>query len=292
MKKAFFSVILTCYFIRCAIPANAQNSSARATFDKIWIDYDVTEDGVRGMRIHLKFTTYGMKDMDAYAAIYFMYDDERGGYIKDKNQKIRSSDGNVALYKALKPAYDPSEYNDLQLFMPYEEFDLSAGVYNLAMDVQVIYQKGGTISKLTNYKFKFTQPETTTATVSVTFDNLWVDYDVMEGGRKGMRIHAKFKTYSLKNVDGYLAVYFEKSNGDKLYTNNETYRSKSGQVAVFRSIKPQYDDAVYDDLQAFMPYDELNLPSGSYTLKMDADVIYKNGDMIKHLTYKEFTFSK
>jgi len=222
-----------------------------------------------------------------------LYNDDRGGVLKDKNKKYVSSDGEVALYKSIKPAYDPADYSDLQLFMPYEELDLAPGVYNLTMDVKLIYKEGGVISKLTNYDFKFTNPEKTTSSTKpdATFDNLWVDYDMMENGRKGMRIHVKFKTSGMKDVDGYLAIYFEKTNGDKLYTNNESYRSKSGQVAVYRSIKPQYSDAVYDDLAAFMPYDELNLGTGTYDLKMDADIIYKNGDLVKHLTYHEFRYA-
>ena len=58
-----------------------------ATFDKIWVDYDITEEGQKGMRIHLKFSAYGMKDMDAYIAVYFEYNDEVGGYVKDKNPR-------------------------------------------------------------------------------------------------------------------------------------------------------------------------------------------------------------
>ena len=56
----------------------------RATFNKMWVDYDVTEGGLKGMRLHIKFTVYDMLNMDAYMAVYFEYNDERGGLLKDK----------------------------------------------------------------------------------------------------------------------------------------------------------------------------------------------------------------
>jgi len=123
-------------------------------------------------------------------------------------------------------------------------------------------------------------------------DKMWVDYNVTEGGKKGMRIHVKFTVHDLKGVDSYLAIYFEKENGDKLYTNNKTYRSKDGQVAVFKSLKPAYKDTVYDDAQLFIPYDEFNLDKGKHNLQMDVDVIYENGDMFKHLRNYDFQYEE
>lgn len=123
-------------------------------------------------------------------------------------------------------------------------------------------------------------------------DKIWVDYNVTEGGEKGMRIHVKFTVHDLKDVDSFLAIYFEKENGDKLYTSNKTYRSKDGQVAVFKGLKPAYKDTVYEDSQLFIPYDEFNLDEGKHNLKMDVDVIYENGDMFKHLKYYDFTYTE
>src|SRR5262245_54402914 len=77
--------------------ANADRSSSApsAKFDKLWVDYDVTEGSNKGMRIHLKFTVYGMKDLSSYLAIYFKT--AAGDYLKDKNKKYNSSEGDVAV---------------------------------------------------------------------------------------------------------------------------------------------------------------------------------------------------
>lgn len=271
------------------------NFAPSATFDSIWVDYDVTENDLYGMRIHLSFSTYGMKDMDAYVAIYFEYNDDMAGFLKDRNKKYNSTEGDVAVYKAIKPAYDPADYKDLTLFMPYEELDLEPGIYDLTMDTKLIYKKGGLIQWLTYHDFEYTEPgspadETSPYKADAELSDLWVDYGVTENGKKGMRIHAKFTTYNLKDVDCYLGLYFEQKNGEKL-EGTTGFKSKSGQLAVYKSIKPAYAEAVYDDVALFLPYSEIKLPPGKYDLRLKADLILKNGDMITHLKDYDFWFS-
>lgn len=127
---------------------------------------------------------------------------------------------------------------------------------------------------------------------SAALDKIWVDYNVREAGRLGMRIHVKFSVYNMKEVDSYLAIYFEKSDGTPLTGSNRKYSSTDGQVAVFSLLKPGFEDTVYKDLEVFMPYDELKLTNGKHDLKMDADVIYENGDIVEHLGYHDFEYEK
>lgn len=268
----------------------------RATFEKIWVDYDITESGQKGMMIHLKFTAYDMLNLDAFLAIYFEYGSEKGGWLKDKNQKFNSTDGYVAVYKSIKPLYNPSLYSDLIVFMPYAELDLSPGNYDLSMDVKLIHKEGGIIQKLTSYGFEYTKPGsdpgTPVKTASATFEDLWVDYNITENGKSGMRIHVKFRVLNMKDIDGNLAIYFETKAGEKLKSDNLSYKSQSGQLAVYKSLKPGFDEAVFNDMQVFIPYSEFKLNAGKHDLKLDADVIYKNGDLVKHLKYYEFWIQK
>ena len=136
------------------------------------------------------------------------------------------------------------------------------------------------------------QTPTSGSDAKAELDSVWVDYNVTEKGRKGMRIHAKFTVRKMKNIDSYLAVYFEKSDGEKLYTKNKDYRSKDGQVAVFKALKPAYDDTIYEDEAVFIPYEEFNLEKGDYDLKADVDVIYKNGDLVEHMKFHEFEYTE
>jgi hypothetical protein len=135
-------------------------------------------------------------------------------------------------------------------------------------------------------------PNKTNAGISTKFERMWVDYNVTEGGRRGMRIHTSFRVFNLKNQSLYLAIYFQKKDGTKLFTNNRNFRSTNGQVAIFKALRPAYDDTVYDDTTLFMPYDELNLDPGFYELQMDADVIYENGNLVEHLNFYDFEYEK
>ena len=146
-------------------------------------------------------------------------------------------------------------------------------------------QKPSVKEKTANEKLKSGNP-------SAAFQKIWVDYDVREEGRLGMRIHVKFSVYNMKEVDSYLAIYFEKADGTKLTGNNRKYSSTDGQTAVFRLLKPGFEDTIYNDLKVFMPYDELNLANGKHDLKMDVDLIYKNGDIVEHLGYHDFQYEK
>ena len=302
MKKILFLTILG---ISTAAAANAAGTTGilfnratpSATFDSIWVDYGITEGGALGMKVHVAFSAYGMKNMDAYLAIYFKYNDDLAGFLKDKNKKFQSSEGDVAVYQSIKPAYDPAVYKDIDIFVPYSELDLEPGIYDLTMDVKLIYQKGGVLQWLTYYDFEYTKPGSpadveSSAQADITFDKLWIDYNVKENGKEGMRIHVKFTALNLKDVDCLVALYFEKKTGEKIDGLNTDYRSKGGQLAVYKSLKPLYTEAVYDDLKIFMPYDEINLGKGRFELIMDANIILKNGDQIKHLEDHEFWFEQ
>jgi hypothetical protein len=302
MKKLICFIIFS---VATIVIANAtgspsvhlKNAKPSASFDSIWVDYNIKEGDVLGMRIHLKFTAYGMKNMDAYVAVYYTYNDEMAGVLKDKNSKLVSTEGDVALYKAVKPAYDPAIYDDLTLFMPYSELDQEPGEYDLTMDVKLIYKAGGMIEQLTFYDFEYTRPGSPADAESVikadvNFEDMWIDYDVTEAGKKGMRIHLKFSTINLKGVDAYAAIYFQKKNGEKIEGLHSEYRSKNGQLALYKSLKPAYDEAVYKDVQLFMPYSEINVGTGKFDLRMKAEIIYPSGDLIKHMKDLDFWFTR
>lgn len=140
--------------------AMTQNTEPYATFDKLWVDHNITdENGNKGMTIHYKFVTYNMKDVEAYVGAYFDYNDGSGQSLKDKNKKYYTSSGNVAVFKGIYPGYDTAYYDDLRVFMPYDEFDLPPGNYNLSFEAILIKKEGGIISKFDWYDFSYNKPE-------------------------------------------------------------------------------------------------------------------------------------
>ena len=112
---------------------------------------------------------------------------------------------------------------------------------------------------------------------TASFQRMWIDYGVTEGGKTGMRIHTAFKVFNMKGIDGYLALYFQQRDGTALKDTNGEFNSADDTVAAYREIAPGYATAVYEDYDVFMPYDELDLTSGTYKLRIFAFVFRMNG---------------
>lgn len=268
-------------------------SRPSASFKELWIDQNVTEAGQQGIRIHVKFTAYAMKNLNSYLAVYFK--DEDGDYLKDNNNKFKSTSGDVAVYRELTPGYDPAEYSDLTVFMPYSELDLPNGTYNLTMDVKLIYKAGGLIQELTQKTFPFRNGTAVTRnsdSVTPTVNRVWVDYNVTEGGRKGMRIHVNFEVTGLKGVDSKLVARVQKENGSYLTNGSSGFSNESGELQIEFSMKPGFETTVYKDADIFLPYNEISIARGKWNLKLDIDLNYEDGELIKHLQFYPFTFDQ
>lgn len=290
-RFSFFGVICL-LFLSFFEFVRAETVAPRATFERIWIDYDAMEENQKGMRIHVKFTVYELKDTNCHLKIHFL--DANNNPLKDKNKKYTTAKGNVAVFIDIKPRYASTVYNDLNAFMPYAEFDLGDGSFELKVDADLIYEDGEVIQHLTAHNFNYRQNYNKPGNKNPTgkFDRVWIDYDVTEKGQFGMRIHAKFSVTNMKGIDSYLAIYFEKEDGTRLTSSDNKFQSKAGDVAAYRSLKPAYEPTKFEDLTIFMPYSELHLGVGNHKIKMDIDLIRENGTFIDHLYHHEFSYWK
>lgn len=125
---------------------------------------------------------------------------------------------------------------------------------------------------------------------SAVFKSCWIDYNVTEGNRKGMRIHVNVEVTGLKGVDSKLVARVQKDDEDYLLSNS-SYSNADGELETSYSIKPGYATTVYEDATMFLPYSEINLRKGVWNLKLDIDLSYEDGELIQHLTFKEFEFT-
>jgi hypothetical protein len=129
------------------------NLNAKTKFEKVWVDYNVKEDGENGMRIHVRFEVTGMEGVDSYLMVYFEKDD--GTQLTTSSSLYGSKDGRVAAKKALKPGYDVTVYKDLDVFMPYSELNLTKGKYNLKMDIDVADDDENLVQHLGYHEFQY-----------------------------------------------------------------------------------------------------------------------------------------
>jgi len=129
------------------------NPNVKTKFEKVWVDYNVTEGDERGMRIHVNFEVTGMEGVDSYLMIYFQKED--GTSLTTGSSVYGSVDGKVVAKQKLKPGYNVTVYKDLQVFMPYSELNLTKGKYNLKMDVDLADDDENLIEHLGYHEFQY-----------------------------------------------------------------------------------------------------------------------------------------
>ena len=93
---------------------------------RIGVDHNVVQNSRKGMLIHLHFALSGMKEGHAQVGAYF--DLASGQALKDMNNAFKSSNGHVCVFSEITSIqYDPCEWKDYPLFMPYDELHLPTG---------------------------------------------------------------------------------------------------------------------------------------------------------------------
>lgn len=271
---------------------NRVASKPRATFDRVWIDYDVVEGGKRGMRVHAAFSLFEMKNKDC--VLLFTFQDGEGPLV-DMNREYEYG-GNVAVSRKLKPAYSPAVYQDLDAFIPYSEFELEDGKYSLKIDVDVVYPNGDLLEHLTFHDFDYSQGNRKvekSSDVSVDFISKSVDYDITRDGRKGMMLHVKLDNVKgLKGVGCSVLVRIMDSADKYIMGDTAEYSDGEGNFEAVFGMKPAYDPAKYDDIQIFIPYSEISVGKGTHKLKLDIDLFYDSGEFIRHLEFHPFDFKR
>lgn len=134
MKRVnmLLKLVLFSFSLFLSIEALGQTS---AEIQNIWIDYDVTENYQKGMRIHVKFSVEGMLNKQGECTVWFYKAD--GTALTDYNRKCYTDDGKVATYENFKPSYTNSQFEDFKIFMPYNELHLAEGEFQLKFCVGI-----------------------------------------------------------------------------------------------------------------------------------------------------------
>ena len=118
MKRLLLAFVL---LLGVAVMADAQSVQIKS----VLVEDNATKGSESGVRLHIKMSVHGYKDRSMKAIAYLH--SPKGVAVKDTNGKCRTTDGNVCFSKKFQPSYDRSVFNDLQIFMPYNEMHLQRG---------------------------------------------------------------------------------------------------------------------------------------------------------------------
>lgn len=143
------------------------------------------------------------------------------------------------------------------------------------------------------YPSNKTYPVSNKTTLWSKLQDLNIEYNVKEDGKLGMRIKQNFLIYNAQGQKCIMAAYFYNADDNlALVDHNGIRASADGKVAVHTEFTPGYQNAQYTDLSLFMPYDELELGSGSFRLKCYVALFDPNLKVITTGGYQYFTFSQ
>ncbi|MGJ8656783.1 MAG: hypothetical protein ACSHX6_10055 [Akkermansiaceae bacterium] len=109
--------------------------------NKIWYKHDVTENGKKGMTVHVKLNAKNLKDTPILLQVHFSNKD---GILKAKTPIFSTKAGQTSLNRKITPKFDASEYEDIPMFIPYEEFGLGFGAFVITMEAKVTTFKEST----------------------------------------------------------------------------------------------------------------------------------------------------
>ena len=105
---------------------------------------------------------------------------------------------------------------------------------------------------------------------SIVIKSVETQHNVVQNGQKGMNIIINYSVEGMKGKTGGLNAYFYFEDGTPLKDGNKSsmpyYGLDNGNVAVGKQFTPRYDDVTMSGT-LFMPYDELHLGKGKFSLK-------------------------
>ena len=105
---------------------------------------------------------------------------------------------------------------------------------------------------------------------SIVIKSVETQHNVVQNGQKGMNIIVNYSVEGMKGKTGELNAYFYFEDGTPLKDGNKSsvpcYGTYGGSVVVGKQFTPRYDDVAMSST-LFMPYDELHLRKGKFSLK-------------------------
>lgn len=236
-----------------------------AKIDNFWTEFDVTENGAFGMRIHLKFVANNLLGKEMVAVAYFY--DSAGNALKDTNKSYMTNNGAVSTSTNFKPAYANTVYDDLKLFIPYAELELPVGKHELKLQLGIYGKENSQFfGEFQWYNFSV---NSATYLPNAKINSITYEHNYKQGFEYGMMIRVKLDVNNLKDVPlQAIAFFYDANTGAKLYSEGRRFATTDRHVATWVDFTPPYVNTVYNDFQLYIPYREMHLKNKiNYNLK-------------------------
>lgn len=225
----------------------------------------------KGTYVTVDFFIHNMKGKTGGINAYFYFND--GTPLKDINKnevfQYSTSSGNVAVGSRFTPDHDHLHYTAYELFIPDSELHLAAGNYVLKYYCAIFDDGGKQIATSKWQTLSFSSTGLTSSTQkSAKVLAMDAEHNVMVNGQKGMNILVDFDVNGMNGKRGEVIAYFYfDDKKTPLKDFNKRNYTVNGNVCASEYYEPPYDNAKYTKFKIFIPYSELHLNSGHYSLK-------------------------
>ena len=118
----------------------------------ITVEHNFVKDGVKGMKILVDFEVQHMRGVDGSCDVFCYF--ENGDPVKGKTSDYQTSKGNLTTSANINPRYDDTVYTDFELFVPYKEFDVGSGKYDMKFRCWIYERSNGTWKTVASSEYR------------------------------------------------------------------------------------------------------------------------------------------
>lgn len=136
----------TCYGVGYVLSSSSTNytsttqqtAASSATIERVWADHNTFLNGMKGMSIHVKFSTNNMQHKQGNITAWIYYDNGNKLTLTSHNGAYTTPDKQVCAADYFTPGYVNAIYSDFVLFLPYNAIpNLGRGSHNLKFRVGI-----------------------------------------------------------------------------------------------------------------------------------------------------------
>ena len=251
-----------------------------ATIQGLRTDFEVVHESLRGMMVHVRFDTHGLRAIKGRVVAYFHF--TNGEPLKDLDGFYKTLNGCVSASADFTPGYDVASYDDFRAFMPYMQLHLAGGDHELKYIVNVWDSEETdalAVSQYVNFPLKLKPVE---------IYGVWADHNVEQGKEKGVLIHVAFQIEGHKDEKCVLGAYFHDVDNRELKDIDGRYCSLNGQVSTGQDFEPKYECALFADFRLFMPYSQAHMPDGKWNLRFCVIIFDSKSQQLSASDYVDF----
>ncbi|HEX7845746.1 MAG TPA: M12 family metallopeptidase [Chitinophagaceae bacterium] len=241
-------------------------TAAQAVFSNIRIEYNAFRDNKKGMiiRTHLSVLNAVNKKNKLIAYIFWNNDEHMSG---SPGSSYTTDKGQLAAWMELRPAYQKTVYDQLELFFPYEALNIEQGEFKLKLSLHLLDESGKQLTASGKYFFTYQN-----GPVCTNFQTLSVRVNADNNERR-IYFAPQFVLKYAKQKASRIKIYFFHPDGTPVKAQTGSgYQTEFGTVYTWARIDPGYEETFYNynpqqPFSIYLPYDELSLQPGVNNFK-------------------------